>query len=279
MENSPGPVGSSCLAEAASQVNYNSSWSAGQLCITSFPPAGPVDPSCEAVTGEVATYLYPDLKTCLTGTFSHSRLVSAKLARITSVEAESLSCPALVKITTEPVSDYLYSFSQTFSGPSLLHRDPYEVTMVEVRKSLLAGAGEGVFLKREAQPNTVLAFYNGVRLPPEADEAEADWEKCSYRIFLSKPLTSQEEVEADCDILDIPEEMRSLDKYCATVAHKVNHSFEPCGAFRSFHHPLHGDIKCVVATCLIPAGSELTTDYKYPLDDCPAWYSDLWEQL
>ena len=237
------------------------------------------------MTGEVATYLYPDLKTCLTGTFSHSRLVSAKLARITSVEAESLSCPALVKITTEPVSDYLYSFSQTFSGPSLLHRDPYEDTMVEVRQSLLAGAGEGVFLKREAQPNTVLAFYNGARLPAEADED--DWEKCSYRIFLSKPLTSQQEEEEEeeeeeslqCDILDIPEEMRSLDKYCATVAHKVNHSFEPCGVFRSFQHPLHGDIKCVVATCLIPAGSELTTDYKYPLDDCPVWYSHLWEQL
>ena len=227
------------------------------------------------MTGEVATYLYPDLQTCLTGRFSHSRMVAAKLARITSVEAESLSCPALLKITTEPVSDYLYSFSQTFSGPSLLHRDPYEETMVEVRESQLAGAGEGVFLKREAQPNTVLAFYNGLRVPAESEED--DWEKCSYRIFLNSRPTSQ--AEAECDILDIPEEMRSLDKYCATVAHKVNHSFQPCGVFRPFHHPLHGDIKCVVAATTIPAGSELTTDYKYPLDDCPDWYSHLWEQL
>ena len=235
------------------------------------------------MTGEAATYLYPDLKTCLTGTFAQSRMVSAKLARIVSVEDEFLSCPGscpLLKITTEPVSDYLYSFSQTFSGPSLLHRDPYEDQMVEVRESLMAGAGEGVFLKREAKPNTVLAFYNGVRLAAEGDED--DWEKCSYRIFLNKPTNSAEEgeeEEEDCDILDIPEEMRSLDKYCATVAHKVNHSFEPCGAFRPFQHPVHGDIKAVLATTLIPAGSELTVDYKYSLYDCPAWYSLLWEQL
>ena len=242
-----------------------------------------MDRHCEAVTGE-ATYLYPDLKTCLTGAFSQSRMVSAKLARITSVEAESLSCPGscpLLQIRTETLSDYLYSFSPAFSGPGLLQRDPYEESMVEVRESLMSGAGQGVFLKREARPNTVLAFYNGLRLPPEADED--DWEKCSYRIFLNKPLTTSEpaeaEAEADCDILDIPEEMRSLDRYCATVAHKVNHSFQPCGEFRAFQHPQYGDIKCVVATKLLPAGSELTVDYKYSLYDCPVWYSQLWEQL
>ena len=30
-----------------------------------------------------------------------------------------------------------------------------------------AGAGDGLFARRRVEPNTVVAFYNGVRIPPE----------------------------------------------------------------------------------------------------------------
>ena len=46
---------------------------------------------------------------------------------------------------------------------NLLQRDPYEESLVEVRQSLVAGAGEGIFMKQEVEANTVVAFYNGVR--------------------------------------------------------------------------------------------------------------------
>ena len=46
---------------------------------------------------------------------------------------------------------------------NLLQRDPYEDSLIEVRQSLVDGAGEGIFLKQEVEANTVVAFYNGVR--------------------------------------------------------------------------------------------------------------------
>ena len=50
-----------------------------------------------------------------------------------------------------------------WNGDNLLQRDPYEDSLVEVRQSLVAGAGEGIFLRQEVGANTVVAFYNGVR--------------------------------------------------------------------------------------------------------------------
>lgn len=35
---------------------------------------------------------------------------------------------------------------------------------VYVGQSLISGAGEGLFAKTEAEANTVMAFYNGVRI-------------------------------------------------------------------------------------------------------------------
>ena len=47
---------------------------------------GPGDTSSYTVTGDQATYLYPDLATCLTGAFSQSCLVTATQARLTSIK-------------------------------------------------------------------------------------------------------------------------------------------------------------------------------------------------
>jgi len=37
---------------------------------------------------------------------------------------------------------------------------------VEIRPSL-AGAGDGLYVRRDLNPKTVVAFYNGVRIPKE----------------------------------------------------------------------------------------------------------------
>ena len=114
-------------------------------------------------------------------------------------------------------------------------RDPYEDRMVECRSSLIPGAGEGVFLKvnvisralksnelspslsfiqlkRSVSPGTVIAFYNGTRIPAShSDDTSESWEDCSYRIFVGE---SHER-------MDMPKEFSGIDKYCATLAHKA----------------------------------------------------------
>lgn len=122
--------------------------------------------------------------------------------------------------------------------------------------------------------DTVVAFYNGVRV---TSWVENSWEECSYRILLHND-TEEGEDEDNEECMDIPEEMREISNYCATVAHKVNHSFRPNCRFSRYNHPLYGVIPCVVTTELVQRGSELYSYYKYLLSDCPDWYAALWEE-
>ena len=137
-----------------------------------------------------------------------------------------------------------------------------------------------------------------------------DWEECAYRIFMRKEDT---EDDSDQEVLDIPCHLRDVSQYRATLAHKVkpmnyilflslstassnsylpfvsfslllilldcqvNHSFRPNCRFSDFHHPVHGPIRSVVTLLPLGAGAELTVHYNYSLEDCPEWYSDLWE--
>ena len=74
-------------------------------------------------------------------------------------------------------------------------------------------------------------------------------------------------------------ELRSTARYCATLGHKVNHSFRPNCRFSSFIHPLFGRLPSILTTETVPAGAELLVYYKYEMDNCPQWYADLWQSI
>ena len=180
-------------------------------------------------------------------------------------------------IITKEISEVTLSSEDPesfWNGDNLLRRDPYEASMVEIGRSLVAGAGEGIFLKQEVEADTVVAFYNGIR---PMDTGSDDWEECAYRIFMRKE--DAEDDQDDQDILDIPSHLRDVSQYAATLAHKVNHSFRPNCRFSDFHHPLHGLIRSVVTLQRLEAGAELYVHYNYSLEDCPDWYSALWENI
>ena len=79
----------------------------------------------------------------------------------------------------------------------------------------------------------MVAFYNGLRTPaPDTQGQEEDWEEAGYRILLGAEDEDEEDGDKDEDedkdhgvMLDIPAEYRSTQHYCATLAHKCNHSF------------------------------------------------------
>jgi hypothetical protein len=138
-----------------------------------------------------------------------------------------------------------------------------------------------VYVLRALPAGTVAAFYNGVRLLGGAAATEPlgeSWEEAAYRIFLHPPEGEEQQEGEDLDRMDIPPEMRDMASYCATVAHKINHSFSPNCRFSRFEHPVFGPLPCVVTTEPVPAGAELFSYYRYLLSDCPAWYAELWER-
>ena len=139
----------------------------------------------------------------------------------------------------------------------------------------MSNAGDGLFLKADAPAGTVVAFYNGIRIPAHCDDDDVgdedeDWEQCDYRVFVD---TKSEER------MDIPAEYRSWDAYRVTSGHKVNHSFTPNCDFGTFFHPRFGRIPCIKTLQELKGGTELFCYYYYALSDCPEWYSALWDKM
>ena len=60
-------------------------------------------------------------------------------------------------------------------------RDPYEATVLEVRQSNIQGSGEGAFALRDIPPDTIVAFYNGIKMK---ENEKTPYEDSGYAIFV-----------------------------------------------------------------------------------------------
>jgi len=221
-------------------------------------------------TGPDIAYLYPDLTTALVGNFKSGELVSGQVSSLISVRLDygAIQVPTF-KAGEGPVLRREISTNEKMTSQPLVP-DPYETAMVEVRQSSVPGAEEGLFARRDVVPDTVLAFYNGVRSRRQKDGAQT-WqnEANAYKIF--DPTCKE-------GIVNIPPEYHQLSSYCASLAHKTNHSFVPNCEFGEFFHPRWGLVPCIVAKHAMSAGEEAFVWYGYDLDFCPDWYLDAWEQ-
>ena len=218
---------------------------------------------------EESAFIYPDCKTALIGNFDGTVLVSAKVTSLVEVVEENR---LLVPLFADPKGPEIYTrdiadFDHVTSQPLL--PDPYESQTVEVRPSTVPGANDGLFSKHNVSAGTILAFYNGIRREPKKTYDEPDWTICAYKIF--DPTRKK-------GSLDIPADYVDSDKYCATLAHKTNHSFLPSAEFDVFDHPRFGLVPCIVAITDIAADEEIFIHYGYGLDRAPEWYISQWLQ-
>jgi len=259
-------------------------------CWKSLPGGGMLASSQLDFSGADTAFLYPDIRTAMVGDFSSGgRMIEARLAEVSGIrktrpshgcnKACRLVCPLTPVFAIQNDKDvFRYdksTGSRISSDPKL--RDPYERHFVRIGKSRIPMAGQGLFAKNRIEPFTVVAFYNGVRSHEDdyVDEAvsdEEDDENCDvlgekYRYRLK--LSAKEQ-------MDIPKEMATIEKYNATLAHKIQHSFTPNCEMDDFEHPRFGDIKCVASLKPIKAGEELTIHYAYELNTAPVWYKKQW---
>ena len=227
---------------------------------------GQVDRGGE-LTGDNIAFLYPDLTTAILGTFQRGVLVSGVPGRITGlVMVEDIAVPQISILSQSDMVTFSLSTEDSV-GPQPLIRDPYEARTVEVRPSQVGGGGEGLFLRRNVKKNEVVAFYNGVRLPPRHGRKES-WEDSGYKIF-----TNTEEVWGER--MDLPGDLINTENYRATLGHKINHNFEYNCTEWFFQHPRHGLIPCITAVRDIEEGQELFLHYGYDPRNCPPWYQEL----
>jgi len=216
-------------------------------------------------------YIYPDFRTALVGTFKEGEMVFTQAAHISGLTTEN-SCIMVPSFTEQPNGRLFRREISTVdfvtSSPTL--RDPYETTTVVVRKSQVEGADDGIFARKAIPKNTVIAFYNGVKVGEKTeDNQDGGWDADSYKIF--DPSNTPH------GTIDILEKYRSTTIYCATLAHKTNHSFIPNSEFVVYDHPRWGVIPCITSIHSIAPEEEIFVRYGYDLDYCPEWYLQAWE--
>ncbi|TSO15265.1 Histone-lysine N-methyltransferase SETD7 [Bagarius yarrelli] len=215
------------------------------------------------MTGKAVAYVYPDGHTALYGNFVDGELIEARLATLTDHENGR---PHFTVQPDSPVYSYDKSTSACIASQKRLP-DPYESQRVYVGQSLISGAGEGLFTKINADADTVMAFYNGVRITHTEVDAR-DWSMNGNTISLD-----------DDTVIDVPEPFNHTENYCASLGHKANHSFTPNCKYDPFVHPRFGTIKCIQTIRAVQKNEELTVAYGYDHEpsgrsdpEAPDWY-------
>jgi len=71
----------------------------------------------------------------------------------------------------------------------------------------------------------------------------------------------------------------SLQRYRATLGHKINHSFYGSNCrFEIFYHARFGFVHAVKSTQPIKKDSEILCHYNLPYDGSPHWYQEMWRK-
>ena len=189
---------------------------------------GPVDERGH-FSGPQIAYIFPDMSTALVGTFHQEQLVEARSSHITAafIQNDILKVTLAPPEPDAPAYTFCPSNAQTIPCDWLLE-DNYEQVTVVCHQSKVEGAGDGLFAKRDLPPETVISYYNGLHISPDEDYAPSSY---NYQIYVDWTNTE------GSPYVDIPTECTDVQAYCASLAHKANHSFTPNCRFVSVHHP------------------------------------------
>ena len=117
-------------------------------------------------SGSDLVYIYPDFKTAFRGSFDDKgRMIETKQVDIIGERIQEFGGIAELQFSKPfgPIFKGDVSTSTRLSFEPML-RDPYESKMVSVKTSSLPKAGEGVFVNKDVAENTVVSYFNGVRL-------------------------------------------------------------------------------------------------------------------
>ena len=141
--------------------------------------------------------------------------------------------------------------------------DPHERRAVYVARSGVAGGGEGLFARRTFLPGQLVSYLGGRKTFEEefllpnmtAVEEEA---AAAYYFHLADNCPAWWGVPAG-QVVDIPEEMRSITAYRTTLGHKVNNAFfkDRNSEFGTVRHPVLGPVACLLARRTIHRGEEV----------------------
>ena len=190
-------------------------WEGGGYVVTDFE------------RGEII-FIYPDMNICLVGVWQDDVMLKSGKARVSGVkEVSGILYPVIDKVDTSVNYKFEPRRHDSICDEPLME-DPYENETVEVRESLISGAGEGLFTLKFIPKGRLICYFNGS--------------------IMEKTHVSDYSIALDAKtVLDVPEDYRSITRYKATLGHKICHSFTPNADYAYAQHTRFGPVRCGVA--------------------------------
>jgi len=207
-------------------------------------------------------FLYPDLLNGIRGQFDNQGiLIAGHRGRVVGEKSSEISGikEILFKEDEKMVKSDVATKTHLSSTP--YERDPYEKTLVDVKKSTIKNAGNGTFSIAPINAHTTIAYFNGIHLSKSDVFSWNPFKKNSVY------LVEVEGENGETGFLDIPSEFASWSAYQASAGHKVNHGSKNANVgYTDCVHPIFGKILCLYSMKDIPEGTELFTRYEVALD-------------
>lgn len=228
-------------------------------------------------TGDNITFIYPDLRSGITGKFFNGKLMAGVEVEITG-EKCSGGIKEISFRTVEKRKEIVWkkeNMNDTYIGMHPTVRDPFERRSTYIGESALPGSGEGIFAKRYFLPGKLVSYFSGLKVkqsqifPPGMNKAEKEIAGSYYFGFGAFPGFP----EHLC--IDIPPRYRHVKDYRTTLGHKVNHNLAGINTeFGFVRHPSLGPVVALIAIEPIAKDKEIFVSYNYDLKSAPQWYKD-----
>ena len=166
---------------------------------------------------QMSLFVYPDVSTAISGEFENNGiLISGREVSLKAVTYDKNSNLLRLQISEEVGPEFTNDIAtDTELSKNPLQRDPYEMKYVDIAKSEIPKAGEGVFLKHDVGSGNIVAYFNGVKFQKK--------DAFSWNPFKKKSvfLIDFEDDKGNEIFLDIPEKFVNSSQYNATSGHKV----------------------------------------------------------
>ena len=166
---------------------------------------------------QMSLFVYPDVSTAISGEFKDNGiLISGREVSLKAATYDKNSNLLRLQISEEVGPEFTNDIAtDTELSKNPLQRDPYEMKYVDIAKSEIPKAGEGVFLKHDVGSGNIVAYFNGVKFQKK--------DAFSWNPFKKKSvfLIDFEDDEGNEIFLDIPEKFVNTSQYNATSGHKV----------------------------------------------------------
>ena len=166
---------------------------------------------------QTSLFVYPDVSTAISGEFENNGiLISGREVSLKAATYDKNSNLLRLQISEEVGPEFTNDIAtDTELSKNPLQRDPYEMKYVDIAKSEIPKAGEGVFLKHDVGSGDIVAYFNGVKFQKK--------DAFSWNPFKKKSvfLIDFEDDKGNEIFLDIPEKFVNSSQYNATSGHKV----------------------------------------------------------